>query len=149
MQEAPKGLVYVTDAQPGIRRVRRAGDFQYLHHDGRRVTAVPVLERIRKLAIPPAYEDVWICPLPHGHLQATGRDARGRKQYRYHPDWRTDRDAGKFEHLQDFARLLPRLRRQVQQDLVKPPDERTLLVATVSRLLDTTCARVGNDAYAA
>src|SRR5689334_19847896 len=95
--QVPRGLVYVTDEQPGIRRIRRGDAFVYRKPDGRPVRAQAELQRIRRLAIPPAYEDVWICTDPRGHVQATGRDARGRKQYRYHPEWRAARDANKFE----------------------------------------------------
>ena len=102
---------------PGIRRRRRGKGFEYLDDDGRRVTEPSVLERIRELAIPPAWEDVWICPYPMGHIQATGTDAAGRKQYRYHDKWRERRDAEKFEEMIDFARALPRLRERVAKDI--------------------------------
>lgn len=145
------GLVYVTDAMPGIRRVRRGERFAYLRPNGRPLRDASELERIRKLAIPPAYGEVWICPLPHGHLQATGRDARGRKQYRYHPQWRLARDADKFGRMLAFGRALPRIRRRVHQALAPPanghPDRDTVL-ATLVRLLDTTLLRIGNDEYA-
>ena len=111
----------------------------------------PELQRIRKLAIPPAYEDVWICPDPRGHLQATGRDARGRKQYRYHPEWRLARDADKFERMLEFGATLPRIRRRVTAELARPVDARPAretVLATLVRLLDTTLVRVGNDEYA-
>jgi DNA topoisomerase-1 len=106
------------------------------------------LQRIRRLAIPPAYTDVWICPLPHGHLQATARDARGRKQYRYHPDWQAQRDADKFDRMLDFGMALPRVRARVRRDLETPGLPREKVVATVVHLLDTTFVRVGNDEYA-
>jgi len=147
---APSGLVYVSDGMPGIRRVRRGPDFAYRLPDGRPLRDAAQIARIRKLAIPPAYTDVWICPLPHGHLQATGRDARGRKQYRYHAQWRTARDAHKFDRMLDFGRVLPRVRRRVQRDLARraaAPDRDAVLAALV-RLLDTTLVRVGNDEYA-
>ena len=102
---------------PGIRRRRRGKGFEYLDDDGRRVTEPSVLERIRELAIPPAWEEVWICPYPMGHIQATGTDAAGRKQYRYHDRWRERRDAEKFEEMIDFARALPRMRKRVAKDL--------------------------------
>jgi DNA topoisomerase-1 len=147
----PKGLVYVSDDRPGIRRVRRGDGFAYRRPDGKPVRDEAVLRRIRKLAIPPAYEDVWICPDPRGHLQATGRDARGRKQYRYHPEWREARDADKFERMLEFGAALPRIRRRVAADLAAPvgaqPGRRAVLAALV-RLLDTTYVRVGNDEYA-
>ena len=102
---------------PGIRRRRRGKGFEYLDDDGRRVTEPAVLERIRELAIPPAWEDVWICPYPMGHIQATGTDAAGRKQYRYHDRWRERRDREKFESMIGFARALPQLRKRVAKDL--------------------------------
>ena len=147
----PRGLVYVTDEQPGIRRIRKGDGFVYRRPDGRAVRAQAELQRIRKLAIPPAYEDVWICADPRGHVQATGRDARGRKQYRYHPEWRAARDADKFERMLEFGAALPRIRRRVAKDLEGPigsrPRRETVL-ATIVRLLDTTLVRVGNDEYA-
>ena len=102
---------------PGIRRRRRGKGFEYLSDDGKRISAQSERDRIARLAIPPAWEDVWICPHPNGHIQATGTDAAGRKQYRYHDDWRKRRDREKFEEMQDFARALPRLRRRVERDL--------------------------------
>ena len=144
----PAGLVFSTDAQPGIQRLRRGKGFTYRRHDGRPVRAARELQRIRQLAIPPAYQEVWICPDPRGHLQATGRDARGRKQYRYHTDWRTERDADKFDRLLAFAQALPRIRRRVARDLGTGQAGRTPLLATIVRLLDTTAGRIGNDTYA-
>jgi len=148
---APTKLVYVTDRMPGIRRVRRAGGFSYRGPDGRPVRDEAVLERIRRLAVPPAYEDVWICSLAHGHLQATGRDARGRKQYRYHAEWRSARDAGKFARMRDFGAVLPRIRRRVRDDLERhldTPPARDAVLAALVRLLDATLLRIGNDEYA-
>ncbi len=115
-----RACVYVSDDRPGIRRIRKGDGFVYRHADGKPVRNAADLERIRKLAIPPAYEDVWICTHPRGHLQATGRDARGRKQYRYHPEWRLARDADKFERMLEFGAALPRIRRRVTTDLAKP-----------------------------
>ena len=146
--DLPPGLVYVCDADPGIARLRRGKGFVYRQHDGRMVSQDRELQRIRKLAIPPAYEKVWICTSPHGHIQATGRDARGRKQYRYHTDWRSERDANKFDRLASFALALPRIRRRVAQDLQSSIHGREQLLATVVRLLDTTLGRIGNDEYA-
>nr|WP_240636026.1 DNA topoisomerase IB [Caldimonas tepidiphila] len=147
----PPGLVYVTDTQPGIRRVRRGRGFAYRLPDGRWLSDPAELDRIRRLAIPPAYQEVWICPDPRGHLQATGRDSRGRKQYRYHPQWRLHRDADKFERMRAFGAALPRIRRRVERDLARAgrgkPDRNTVL-ATLVRLLDTTLVRIGNDEYA-
>ena len=147
----PRGLVYWTDERPGIRRIRRPDGFVYRSPDGKPIRKASELDRIRKLAIPPAYEDVWICPDPRGHLQATGRDARGRKQYRYHPEWRVARDADKFERMLEFGAALPRIRRRVAADLDAPVGERPgreVVLATIVRLLDTTFLRVGNDEYA-
>jgi len=147
----PRGLVYVTDSAPGIRRLRKGDGFVYRRPDGKPVRDPAELQRIRKLAIPPAYEDVWICTDPRGHLQATGRDARGRKQYRYHPDWRLARDADKFERMLDFGAALPKIRRKVAADLAAPVGAqpgRDAVLATLVRLLDTTLVRVGNDEYA-
>ena len=133
---------------PGIRRRRRGKGFEYLDEDGRRITEPSVIERIRELAIPPAWEDVWVCPYPMGHLQATGTDAAGRKQYRYHDRWRERRDREKFESMEDFARALPSLRRRVKRDLRRDgmPRERALACAT--RLLDIGFFRIGSEDYA-
>jgi DNA topoisomerase-1 len=140
-------LSYVTDSEPGIRRVRRGEGFAYLNGDGRKVSEAATLERIRSLAIPPAWEKVWICPTPNGHLQATGRDAKGRKQYRYHPTWQEERGQDKFSRLADFGRTLPRLRRAVRRDLRLSELPREKVLATVVRLLDLTGARIGNEEY--
>ena len=142
------GLRYVTDAQPGISRRRAGRGFSYRWPTGEPVTERPILARIRALAIPPAWTDVWICPRPNGHLQATGRDARGRKQYRYHLDWRATRDAVKYERLAGFGAALPRIRERVDQDLRCPDVRRERVLATVVRLLDLTGMRIGNDEYA-
>ena len=145
---AQAGLVYVTDAQPGIRRRRLGKRFAYVGPDGRPLTNAAVLERIARLAIPPAYTDVWICRNPRGHLQATGRDARGRKQYRYHAQWRIARDGNKFERMEDFGAALPKLRRRVNRDLTLGGLSRDKVLAVVGNLLDTTCVRIGNPEYA-
>jgi DNA topoisomerase-1 len=144
----PAGLVYSSDAEPGITRVRRGKNFAYRDCKGRWIRDEQQLARIRQLAIPPAYESVWICASPDGHLQATGRDARGRKQYRYHPTWRLERDSGKFDRLLQFAKALPGLRRKVQRHLKEKEHSRELVLATIVHLLDTTLIRVGNDQYA-
>ena len=147
----PRGLVWVSDDKPGIRRERVADGFVYRGVDGRLIRGADVLQRIRALAIPPAYEAVWICTRSNGHLQATGRDARGRKQYRYHPAWRQARDAGKFERMLEFGAALPRIRARVKADLALPAGtapRRATVLATLVRLLDTTLVRVGNDEYA-
>ncbi len=133
---------------PGIRRRRRGKGFEYLDGDGRRVTEPSVLERIQELAIPPAWEDVWICPYPMGHIQATGIDAAGRKQYRYHDKWRERRDAEKFEEMIDFARALPRLRERVAKDLRKRGMPRDKVLAAAMRLLDLGFFRIGSENYA-
>lgn len=149
--ETPPGLVWVSDQAPGIRRLRVGDGFAYVGRDGKRVRKAAELNRIRALAIPPAYEDVWICVRANGHLQATGRDARGRKQYRYHPDWRVAKDADKFERVLEFGAALPRIRKLVAADLAAPvgtrPRRETVL-ATIVRLLDTTYVRIGNEEYA-
>lgn len=144
----PAGLVYCSDAEPGISRIRRGDKFFYRDPRGRAIRDERALGRIRKLAIPPAYTRVWICPSPDGHLQATGYDARGRKQYRYHPTWRLERDSGKFDRLLQFSQALPALRRQVRRQLQEKEHSREVVLATVVQLLDTTLIRVGNDQYA-
>lgn len=141
-------LRYVTDRQPGLRRLRDGDGFRYVDADGGEVTDADTLARIRHLAIPPAYEDVWICRYANGHLQATGRDARGRKQYRYHPKWRQVRDETKFGRMLVFGQALPRIRRQVAEDLALPGLPRRRVLAAIVRLLETTLARVGNEEYA-
>ena len=145
---ASAGLRYVTDAAPGIRRQRAGSGFSYIGADGSRITDEKTLQRIRKLAIPPAYTDVWICPSANGHLQATGRDARGRKQYRYHPKWREVRDETKYSRMVAFSEVLPKIRARVDADLGRPGLPREKVLATVVRLLECTNIRVGNDEYA-
>jgi DNA topoisomerase IB len=142
------GLVYVCDADPGIRRVRQGDGFAYVHPDRRRVRDSSTLDRIASLAIPPAYEDVWICTDRLGHLQATGRDVRRRKQYRYHPEWRLLRDSAKFQRMIEFGDALPRLRRRVRRDLDRDGLPREKVLAAVVSLLDATWIRVGNAEYA-
>jgi len=147
----PAGLVYVDRNVPGITRERHGDTFRYRTPDGQWLQDEEHLAHIRRLAIPPAYTDVWICPLPHGHLQATGRDARGRLQYRYHPDWRRVRDDSKFERMRAFGQALPRIRRHVARDLQacrKKTLTRQCVLAAIVRLLDTTYVRVGNEEYA-
>ncbi len=141
-------LRYVTDATPGIRRRRAGRGFAYAGPDGRPVRDPRVLARIRSLAIPPAWTDVWICADPEGHLQAVGKDARGRKQYRYHARWREVRDETKFEHMLTFGRVLPKLRRRIDADLRRPGLPREKVLAAVVRLMEHTLARVGNVEYA-
>lgn len=142
------GLHYVDDTEAGIRRLRRGRGFGYVDAAGRTVRDPATLDRIRSLAIPPAYRDVWICASPRGHLQATGRDAKGRKQYRYHPAWRSLRDAGKFDRLVAFGRALPRLRRRLRHDLARRGMPREKALATAVSILSATLLRVGNPEYA-
>jgi DNA topoisomerase-1 len=142
------GLVYVCDRIAGYRRERRGRGFRYRLPDDRRLRSLAELQRIARLAIPPAYENVWICMDPRGHLQATGRDARGRKQYRYHPEWRSVRDDAKFERMTTFAEALPRLRRKLTRDLALPGLPRQKVIAAVVSILDATRVRVGNVEYA-
>jgi DNA topoisomerase IB len=138
----------VSAEEPGIRRVRNGKGFTYFDPDGKAIRDEAALLRIRKLAIPPAYQDVWICVNPRGHLQATGIDARGRKQYRYHPDWRAMRDSAKFDRMVEFGEALPRLRRCLRRDLALPGLPHDKVLAVVVALLDSTLVRVGNVEYA-
>src|SRR5919206_4038784 len=142
------GLVYVSDEEPGIRRRRAGKGFTYKGPDGRAVRDAATLARIRSLAIPPAWTDVWICPDPNGHIQATARDAKRRKQYRYHPRWQAVRDETKYERTLAFARALPLIRERTERDLDLPGLPREKVLAVVVRLLETTLIRVGNDEYA-
>jgi DNA topoisomerase I len=142
------GLRYVADATPGISRQRAGAGFRYLSTNGTAVRDKATLARIKALAIPPAWGKVWICPREDGHLQATGRDARGRKQYRYHPRWREMRDETKYGRMLAFSRALPKIRRRVSQDLTLAGLPRDKVLATVVRLLETTRMRVGNEEYA-
>lgn len=146
-----RGLRYVNPEMPGLSRERKGDGFRYRQPDGQWLTDPDEITRIQRLAIPPAYTEVWICPLPNGHLQATGLDARGRRQYRYHADWRLQRDEAKFERMQAFGRALPRIRARVARDLRAksgPTLSRERVLATLVRLLDTTYLRVGNEEYA-
>jgi len=142
------GLRYVTDRMPGIKRIRHGKGFRYLTAEGRTIRDEHRLHRIRSLAIPPAWRDVWVCPDPAGHLQATGRDARGRKQHRYRPRWRQVRDATKFERILDFAAALPGVRRRTAADMSAPGLSKRKVVAAIVQLLEKTLIRVGNDEYA-
>lgn len=145
----PKGLVFSSDSEPGIRRHRCGKGFTYRLPDGNLVKDSGTRERIRGLGIPPAYREVWICLKPNGHLQASGLDDRGRKQYRYHPDWRIFRDLLKFESLIEFGHALPRLRRIVHKGLDAPPGSFEFAAATLATLLDTFPMRIGSPAYTA
>jgi DNA topoisomerase I len=142
------GLRYVRDGEPGIRRKRARRGFSYVDARGEPVRDRKMLDRIRSLGIPPAWTDVWICANPRGHLQATGKDAKGRKQYRYHPRWREVRDATKYDRMIAFAEALPTIRARVAGDLALPDLPRAKVLAAVVRLLDETSLRIGNQEYA-
>jgi DNA topoisomerase I len=142
------GLRYVSDQSPGIARETRGKKPRYRGTDGRIITDRATLARIKRLAIPPAWTQVWICPQANGHIQATGRDVRGRKQYRYHTEWSAVRDGAKFERMIAFGRALPRIRRQVARDLARRRLDRRKVLATMVRLLETTLVRIGNEEYA-
>jgi DNA topoisomerase-1 len=144
----PPGLRHSDDTKPGFTRTREKGGFAYFDVSGKRIDDASEIARINALAIPPAYEDVWICPDAHGHLQATGRDARGRKQYRYHPRWRETPDANKYERMAAFGRALPKIRRRVARDLKLPGMPCDKVIAAIVQLLDTTLIRVGSIEYA-
>lgn len=142
------GLRYINDASPGIRRKRAGKNFSYVEGDGKIEHDPDTLKRIKALAIPPAWTDVWIAPIARGHIQATGRDAKGRKQYRYHPNWREARDETKYHRMLEFARALPTIRAGVGRDLALPGLPREKVLATIIRLLEATLIRVGNEEYA-
>jgi DNA topoisomerase-1 len=142
------GLVYVSDESPGVRRRKAGKGFAYVGPDGKKVSDEATLARIRSLAIPPAYTDVWICPKANGHIQATGRDAKGRKQYRYHPAFREIRESTKFEHMIEFARALPAIRRTIGDHMGLRGLPREKVLATVVHLLENTLIRIGNSDYA-
>jgi DNA topoisomerase I len=142
------GLRYVGDGMPGIRRKQIGKAFTYFAVDGKPLRDPDEIRRIKSLVIPPGWTDVWICPIANGHIQATARDVKGRKQYRYHPRWRTIRDETKYDRMIAFGQVLPRIRRRVEEDLGKPGLSREKILATVVRLLETTLIRVGNEEYA-
>ena len=142
------GLRYVSDTSPGIRRKRAGKHFSYIGLDGKPLREKEELQRIRSLGIPPAWVNVWICPNPRGHIQATGRDAKGRKQYRYHPQWRKIRDESKYDRMIAFGKALPAIRKRVTRDLSLSGLPREKVMATIVRLLDTTSVRIGNEEYA-
>lgn len=144
----PPGLRHADDSRPGYTRKREKDGFVYFDAAGKRIDDEDDIQRINALAIPPAYEDVWICPDPRGHIQATGRDARGRKQYRYHPRWRATRDADKYERMAEFGRALPKIRARVARDLKLPGMPCDKVIAAIVQLLDTTLIRIGNVEYA-
>ncbi|MCZ0962037.1 DNA topoisomerase IB [Paracoccus benzoatiresistens] len=141
------GLVYVNDDMPGITRRKSGKGFSYWGPDGRAITDKAERQRLASLAIPPAYTDVWICPDPRGHIQATGRDDKGRKQYRYHPDFRAVRDSAKYDHMLEFAHALPQIRARVDQDMSRRGMPAEKVLATVVHLLENTMIRVGNADY--
>jgi DNA topoisomerase-1 len=141
------GLHYVDDETPGITRIKAGTGFGYRDANGKTIRDPELLKRVRSLAIPPAYTDVWICPDPRGHIQATGRDAKGRKQYRYHPRWSEIRDTTKYQHMLDFAQALPKIRARVDADMKRTGLPREKVLATVVNLLETTLIRVGNEDY--
>ncbi len=149
-QEAARsaGLRHVSDGGPGIRRKRTGRGFVYLSPTGARITDPRVIDRLRAIAAPPAWSDVWLCPSADGHIQATGRDARGRKQYRYHPAFRGMRESAKFDHLFVFAEVLPTIRARIAEHMARRGLAREKVLATVAHLLETTLIRVGNDEYA-
>jgi DNA topoisomerase-1 len=142
------GLRYVSDSQPGIQRIRSGRGFRYRNPDGSPMRDAETLARIKSLAIPPAWKEVWICPSARGHIQAAGRDAKGRKQSRYHPRWREVRDETKYERMLAFGTALPLIREQVRRDLALPDMPRRKVLATVVRLMETTLIRIGNEEYA-
>jgi DNA topoisomerase I len=149
MKNTPPGaLRFVTDTLPGIRRIRSGRGFRYVRADGRELRDPPELARIRSLAIPPAWTSVWVSPIANGHLQATGRDARGRKQYRYHPRFRATRDTAKYERVIAFAEALPAIRRRVGRDLRRRGMSREKVLATIVALLEMSHIRVGSAEYA-
>lgn len=142
------GLRYVKDSSLGIQRQVAGKGFFYLDQHGKRISDPKNINRIRQIVIPPAWTDVWICPSPHGHIQATGRDAKGRKQYRYHPKYRAARDETKFERILEFSKVFPKIRQYVERDLRRSSVDRRKVLATVFYLLETTLIRVGNEEYA-
>src|ERR1043165_5335087 len=142
------GLRYVADNQPGLRRLKVGTGFKYVDAQESVVKDDATLKRIRSLAIPPAWTDVWICRFPNGHLQATGRDDRKRKQHRYHPLWREVRDATKYDRMMEFGKALPRIRKRIARDLQRPGLSREKVLATIVRLMDLTLIRIGNEEYA-
>lgn len=146
--DLPRDLHYVDDSQPGIHRKKIRGKFQYFDAQDERIKDADEIKRLNALAVPPAYTDVWICADPRGHLQATGRDAKGRKQYRYHPRWCEVRDIDKYSRLQEFGKALPKLRKQLEAQLAEPGFSREKVLAAVVMLLDATLIRVGNSQYA-
>jgi DNA topoisomerase I len=147
MTERLPALCYVDDGRPGITRKRHGRYWQYFDAKGKRVTDCEEVDRLNAIGLPPAYRDAWFCPHPNGHIQAVGYDDRGRKQYRYHPDFREKQEAAKYDRCADFGKVLPKLRKRVEADLRKRSLARETVVAAVVRLLDSGRIRVGNEAY--
>ena len=141
-------LRYVDDSLPGITRKRRGRYWQYFDSDGHRITDRDEIDRLNAIGMPPAYERCWFCPIANGHIQAIGYDARGRRQYRYHPDFRAQQEVLKYERLADFGRALPKLRKQVEEDIQGKPTSCEAGIAAVVRLIDATQMRIGNESYA-
>ena len=148
MESSARKLRYVDDTTPGVSRKRRGRAWQYFGPDGKRITDRAEIDRLNAIGMPPAYERVWLCPDPQGHIQGIGYDARGRRQYRYHPDFRSQRDGSKYDRLAGFGRKLPKLRKQVAADMAGDPTACKAVIAAVVRLIDTTFMRVGNEEYA-
>jgi DNA topoisomerase I len=141
-------LKYVDDSKPGITRKRRGRYWQYFHPDGSRVADRDEIDRLNAVGMPPAYENCWFCTDPNGHIQAVGYDAKGRKQYRYHRDFRAQRDSVKYERLAEFGKKLPKLRKRVEEDIAGKPTSCDAVIAAVVRLIDSTQMRIGNESYA-
>lgn len=141
-------LCFVDDSMPGITRKRRGRYWMYFDADGERITDRDEIDRLNAIALPPAYERAWFCPLPNGHIQAIGYDARGRKQYRYHPDFSARQEAAKYDRCAEFGRALPKLRKRVHEDLARRAATKEAVIAAVVRLLDQEHLRIGNEAYA-
>jgi len=147
MADLPPSLRYYPDTRPGISRQRRGRGFSYLNSDGTRICAAPERDRLRALAVPPAWEDVWISPFENGHLVATGQDVRTRKQYRYHADWTALQAAQKFSGLAEFAQALPAIRRRIRRDLSGEPGEEAFAIAAAAAMIDRLSLRIGNPEY--
>ena len=141
-------LCYVDDSTPGITRKRRGRYWQYFGPDGERITDREEIDRLNAIGLPPAYENCWFCPKPNGHIQAIGYDAKGRKQYRYHPDFRAKQESRKYERLAEFGLKLPKLRKRVEEDIAGKPTSCEAVIAAVVRLIDETHMRIGNEQYA-
>jgi DNA topoisomerase-1 len=148
MTQRRRALRYIDDSGPGITRERKGRSWRYFGPDGKRITKRAEIDRLNAIGMPPAYERVWLCPDPDGHIQGVGYDAKGRKQYRYHPDFRAQQDSLKYERLADFGRSLPRLRKRVEEDIAGKPTSCEAVIAAVIRLIEATHMRVGSEEYA-